>query len=320
MSRTAPSGQRHGELDQAVHRADQLEAAAADVGHEGALAGQAEVMRHRAVGERRLGLGVDDPERDVELLADPPDERRAVVRLAHGGGGHGGDPLARRGAGRPRACGPASASARSMAALVEAAGGGEPGRQAGLVLHLVDDGEAGRRDRTPPRAGGSSWSRRRWRRCARGWPARGPGLDAGRAITRPRPPGRRRRRGASPRSSAWCLIDLPSTRKTTSSPMLVARSATRSRLRLTRKSSMPAPIMCGSSIMCVSRMRNTERCRASTLSSRRQTSRPAGGVAPDEGLERVGQHVARQPGHLDDLGLRRDRPRLASAARPTGRC
>jgi len=54
---------------------------------------------------------------------------------------------------------------------------------------------------------------------------------------------------ASPRSSAWCLIDFPSTRKTTSSPMLVARSATRSRFRLTRKSSMPAPIMCGSSIM-----------------------------------------------------------------------
>ena len=40
-----------------------------------------------------------------------------------------------------------------------------------------------------------------------------------------------------------------------------------------------------------------------------------GGVAPDEGLERVGQHVAGQPGHLDDLGLRRDGPGLRSAAR-----
>src|SRR5712691_5536476 len=56
-------------------------------------------------------------------------------------------------------------------------------------------------------------------------------------------------------SSAWCLIDLPSTRNTTSSAMLVARSATRSRLRLTRNRSIAAPMMCGSSIMCVRRMR-----------------------------------------------------------------
>ena len=34
---------------------------------------------------------------------------------------------------------------------------------------------------------------------------------------------------------------------------------------------------------------------------------PRGGVAADERLERVGEHVAGQPGHLDDLGLRRDR-------------
>src|SRR6185369_59697 len=78
---------------------------------------------------------------------------------------------------------------------------------------------------------------------------------------------------ASPRSSAWCLIDLPSTRKTTSSATLVARSATRSRLRLTRNNSIPAPIMCGSSIIWVSRIRKTERWRLSTLSSRRQTTR-----------------------------------------------
>ena len=44
------------------------------------------------------------------------------------------------------------------------------------------------------------------------------------------------------------------------------------------------------------------------------------GVAPDEGLERVGQHLARQPGHLDDLGLRRDRRAPGSAARPIARC
>jgi len=59
-------------------------------------------------------------------------------------------------------------------------------------------------------------------------------------------------------SSAWCLIDFPSTRKTTSSAMFVARSATRSRLRLTRNSSIAFPMMCGSSIMCVSRIRNID--------------------------------------------------------------
>ena len=46
------------------------------------------------------------------------------------------------------------------------------------------------------------------------------------------------------------------------------------------------------------------------MSSRRQTSRPAGGVAPDEGLQRVGEHLPGQPGHVDDLGLRRDGPGL----------
>src|SRR6266566_5278906 len=76
-------------------------------------------------------------------------------------------------------------------------------------------------------------------------------------------------------SSAWCLIDFPSTRNTTSSAMLVARSATRSRFRLTRNSSMAVPMMCGSSIMCVSRIRNIDAWSASTLSSRRQMARPA---------------------------------------------
>jgi len=61
-----------------------------------------------------------------------------------------------------------------------------------------------------------------------------------------------------PISSAWCLMLLPSTRNTTSSAMFVARSATRSRLRLTRNKSIAAPMMCGSSIMCVSRIRNID--------------------------------------------------------------
>ena len=134
--------QREGELDQAVHRADQLEAAAADVGDEGPLAGQMEVVRHRPVAERRLGFGVDDPERDVQLLAHPADEPGPVLGLPHRGGGHRRDPadaaaladLAHPGR-APGAPGPSR--------LLEAAGAGEPRREAGVVLELVDDGEAG---------------------------------------------------------------------------------------------------------------------------------------------------------------------------------
>ncbi len=68
--------------------------------------------------------------------------------------------------------------------------------------------------------------------------------------------------------------------------------------------------------MWVSRIRNTERCRASTLSSRQADLAGRGGIAADERLERVGEHLAGQPGHLDDLRLRRDGPRLGQ---PLGR-
>ena len=81
-----------GELDQAVHCADQLQAPAADIRHEGALAGEREVVRHRAVGEGGLGLGIDDAEGNVQLLAHPADEPGAVFGLPHRGGGHRGDP------------------------------------------------------------------------------------------------------------------------------------------------------------------------------------------------------------------------------------
>src|SRR5205823_5999736 len=90
------------------------------------------------------------------------------------------------------------------------------------------------------------------------------------AVREPRVPGAAALRGDHP--SAWCLIVFPSATNTTSSAMLVARSATRSRLRLTRNRSIAAPMMCGSSIMWVSRIRNTDRFRASTESSRRQVS------------------------------------------------
>ena len=306
-------GKRKGELDQPVHRADQLQAAAADVGHEGALAGQREVVRHRAIGEGGLGLGVDDAERDVQLLPHPADEpgpfsasRTAAVATA----------AIRR---TPRRWQTSRIRREGLdgavhGGVVEAAGGGEARRQAGLVLELVDDGEAGGgvvlRDEQPDRVGAD--------------------VDGGDALARPGPARAEPRAtvrvpsarlaGASPRSSAWCLIDLPSTRKTTSSPMLVARSATRSRFRLTRKSSMP-----GADRVRVlhhvgeqdAEHRAVQRVHLVVAEADLAAAR---GVAPDEGLERVGQHLAGQPGHLDDLGLRRDRPGSGSAARPTGRC
>ena len=57
--------------------------------------------------------------------------------------------------------------------------------------------------------------------------------------------------------------------------MLVARSATRSRFRLTSSSSSEGVMFRALSIMCVSKLRNTESCSASTASSDLQTSRPS---------------------------------------------
>ncbi len=134
--------QGHRQLDQPVHGADQLEAAAADVGDQRALPGQAEVVGDRAVGERRLGLGIDDPERNVELLAHPPDEPGAVLRFADGRGGDGGDAL------HPAPLADLAHAGQGLhgaldGGLVQAAGPGESRREAGLVLELVDDLEAG---------------------------------------------------------------------------------------------------------------------------------------------------------------------------------
>ncbi len=134
-------GEGQGLLDQAVHRADQLEAPAADVGDQGPLTGEGEVMGDRAVGQRGLGFGVDDAEGDVELLPDPAHEPRPVLRLAHRGGGDRGDPpdvpsLAHLAHPAQGLDGPVHGR------LVEAAGVGEAGREARLVLQLVDDGES----------------------------------------------------------------------------------------------------------------------------------------------------------------------------------
>ena len=41
-------------------------------------------------------------------------------------------------------------------------------------------------------------------------------------------------------------------------------------------------------------------------------------VPPNESLEGVGKHVPGEPGHLDDLGLRRDRPALREPLRALG--
>jgi hypothetical protein len=79
---------------------------------------------------------------DAELVADALHERLAVGRLAHRGGGHGGDtadPAAL--ADHPHA--PEPGHGALDGGRVELPGGGDALRQAGLVLHLVDHGEAG---------------------------------------------------------------------------------------------------------------------------------------------------------------------------------
>ena len=142
VSRTAPSGIEYGRLDETVDRADELEAATADVGHDGARAVHAEMVGHRAPGEGGLGLGVDDAQRDAELVAHPLDELLAVGGLAHRGGGDGGDA-----ADATALADHAHAGEPGHGALhgggVEVPGGGDALGEARLVLHLVDDGEAG---------------------------------------------------------------------------------------------------------------------------------------------------------------------------------
>ncbi|HEU4562734.1 MAG TPA: hypothetical protein VFS20_33195 [Longimicrobium sp.] len=56
--------------------------------------------------------------------------------------------------------------------------------------------------------------------------------------------------GCAGRALPPCFTLRPSTRNTTSSAMFVARSAMRSRLRLTRKSEMEGPIRRGSETDC----------------------------------------------------------------------
>ena len=297
-------GKRPAQLDEPVHRADQLEAAAADIGDEGLGVVEPEVMLDRAVGKLGFVLGRDDLQGEAELLTDPPDELRAILRFPDGGGGYCGDPSGPAAAADVRH--PPERGQRAVhGGRVEAPRAREPLREPGLRLDLVDRHQARRRvvlgDQQPDRVrpdvdGGQSLPGGRARplhRC---------GAPAGQA--------------ASPRSSAWCLMDLPSTRNTTSSPMLVARSATRSRFRLTRKSSMPAPIMCW--ILHHVGQQDAEHRPVKDIHLVVPTTHlaPRLCVAPDERLEGVGEHVAGEPRHLDDLGLRRD---ATEARQPAGR-
>ena len=103
----------------------------------------------------------------------------------------------------------AASSSRPVAA--------RPCGEARLVLHLVDDGEAGAGvvlgDQQPDRVGADVEGARAARAGAAGALASDSGSTARASVRH-----RCRHHGASsPRSSAWCLIDLPSTRKTTSS-------------------------------------------------------------------------------------------------------
>ena len=66
---------------------------AADVGNDGALGVEPEVMRNRAVREPCLGLGIDDGERNAEPGLHPVHEVLSVLRLANRGGGDGREPV-----------------------------------------------------------------------------------------------------------------------------------------------------------------------------------------------------------------------------------
>jgi hypothetical protein len=134
--------QRDRGLDQAIDRADELEAAAADVGDDGAGSVHPEMVGHRAPREGGLGLGVDDAQRDAELVAHPLDEILAVGGLAHGGSGDGGD-AADAAALADHAHAGEPGHRAFHGGRVEVPGGGDTLGEAGLVLHLVHDGEAG---------------------------------------------------------------------------------------------------------------------------------------------------------------------------------
>ena len=72
--------ERQGEalLHQPVDRADQLQAAAADVRDHRPTAFEREMMRHAAIGEFGFGLGIDDPE--IEAHSPPSPGGRTHAR------------------------------------------------------------------------------------------------------------------------------------------------------------------------------------------------------------------------------------------------
>ena len=89
-------GQPHGAELGGVDRFDQLAggdddfgAAAADVGQQRVLAGQIEPPPHALERQTGLLVGVDDLDRQIDLLAHAAAEFQAVGRLAHGARGDG---------------------------------------------------------------------------------------------------------------------------------------------------------------------------------------------------------------------------------------
>jgi hypothetical protein len=99
-------------------------------------------MGDRPVGEGRLGLGVDDEQRDVQLLPDPADEPGAVFRFAHRGGRDRRDAV-HVAALADLAHAPQGLDGAVHRRFVEAAGARQPRGEPRLILELVDDGEAG---------------------------------------------------------------------------------------------------------------------------------------------------------------------------------
>ncbi len=144
MRRTAPKGtERLCSISPSTAR-NQLEAAATDIRDDRAAAFQREVMRHRPVGECRLGFRVDDPEIKPGLFLHPGHEFLAVDRFAHRGSGHGRNPA------HPAAfadiahaleCGDGALDRLG----VEPPGTGDAGRETRLFLYFGDHRQTGLR-------------------------------------------------------------------------------------------------------------------------------------------------------------------------------
>ena len=183
--------QRLLELDQTVAGADQLEAAAPDVGHQRRPAGR-EVVDRGPVGKVGLSFRGDDSKRDIERPY-ALDELGPVPGLAHRRGGD----CAHAAHLQPAARVTHSHQTRHGAlygSLVEPATDAQSGTESRLVLCLLDRGQAGSRVVIGYRKQDGVGSN-----VDGGQPFGGPShLPEAAGLCR-----------ASPRSSAWCLMDAP---------------------------------------------------------------------------------------------------------------